>query len=104
MGGEAQTRCIRACARSRVSIDKATSFTVIKVLIFRDVVYMQDLWITQKISYYAYTHRLRNYASLRSLRSLRRNPIFYADITQNYAKKSITHSTPMGGACPPHGS
>ncbi len=47
LGG--QTRGTRACARSRVSIEKATSFAVIKVLIFRDVVYMQDLWmITQK--------------------------------------------------------
>ena len=48
----------------------------------------QVLWITQKNRFYASIQFLRNYTLLRSLR---RNPIFYADITQNYAKKSITH-------------
>jgi hypothetical protein len=64
-------------------------------------VQFHDLWITHKNSNYASIQFLRNYTSLRSLR---RNPIFNAEITQNYAKESITHSTPVGGACPPHGS
>jgi len=49
---------------------------------------MRDLRnITQKYTDYAETHDLRIYAILRSLRSLRRNPMFYAVFTQHYAAK-----------------
>ena len=86
-----------------VSSDKATSFTVPKIVIFEDVFlafkcapdkyYAKNTDITHKLMIYIFTY---HYAIKRSLRILRRNPHF----THIYEITSITQYS-QGGYVPP---